>query len=313
MRVLIFGFGKVGRELRNLIHEKRREVPELKDVEIVATVTRKGISYGDREGFIADEPFDLDKLEKVKPDVVVDTSSANYETGEPSVSLYYRTFELGASVVTTNKAPLALKFGEIMERAKKHGVKVGFQGTVMSGTPSVNLLRVLPGVRVRKLRGILNGTTNYILTRVSEGATFLEALNEARAKGYAEEDPTLDLNGFDATAKIVILHNFAFGKSMTIRDVKFSGIQDLKEDEVRNAIAKGMKPKLVAYAEEGRVEVGLKYLTREDPLYYVDGVENALSVETEVQTVTIRGPGAGPRQAAYGALADLILMKRGLI
>ncbi|MCQ4407203.1 MAG: homoserine dehydrogenase, partial [Sulfolobaceae archaeon] len=209
MRILIFGYGKVGKELRALIHERRGEVPELSDVQIVATVTRRGISFGDRDAFVADEPFSLDHLEKLKPDVVIDTASANYETGEPSLSLYFRAFELGASVITTNKAPLALRFWDIVERARKHGVTLGFQGTVMSGTPSVNLLRVLPGSRVRKIRGILNGTTNYILSRMAEGIPFASALAEAKQKGYAEEDPTLDLNGFDAGAKLVILSNFA--------------------------------------------------------------------------------------------------------
>jgi homoserine dehydrogenase (EC 1.1.1.3) len=313
VRILIFGYGKVGKELRALIHERRGEVPELSDVQIVATVTRRGISFGDRDAFVADEPFSLDHLERLKPDVVIDTASANYETGEPSLSLYFRAFELGASVITTNKAPLALRFWDIVERARKHGVTLGFQGTVMSGTPSVNLLRVLPGSWVRKIRGILNGTTNYILSRMAEGIPFASALAEAKQKGYAEEDPTLDLNGFDAGAKLVILSNFAMKTKLTVRDVKLEGIANLKEEEVANALGEGKKPKLVAQSDGKEATVRVQLVSQSDPLYSVDGVENALSVETDVQTITIRGPGAGPRQAAYGALSDLILLKRGAL
>jgi homoserine dehydrogenase len=313
VRVLIFGFGHVGKGFRRLIHEKRGEVPELKDVEIVATVTRKGISYGDREAFVADEPFTLDKLEKVKPDLVVDTASANYQDGEPSFSLYIRAFELGASVITTNKAPLALRFWDIVNEAKRRGVTLGFQGTVMSGTPSINLLRVMPGVKVRKIRGILNGTTNYVLTRMAEGIPFTSALAEAKQKGYAEEDPSLDLNGFDAAAKLTILSDFAFGSKFTIKDVKFEGIAGISEDDVKKALKEGKKPKLIAYSDGVNARVKVEFITKEDPLYTVDGVENALSIENEVQTVTIRGPGAGPRQAAFGAFSDLILLKRGAL
>jgi len=313
VRILIFGYGKVGKELRALIHERRGEVPELSDVQIVATVTRRGISFGDRDAFVADEPFSLDHLEKLKPDVVIDTASANYETGEPSLSLYFRAFELGASVITTNKAPLALRFWDIVERARKHGVTLGFQGTVMSGTPSVNLLRVLPGSRVRKIRGILNGTTNYILSRMAEGIPFASALAEAKQKGYAEEDPTLDLNGFDAGAKLVILSNFAMKTRLTVRDVKLEGIANLKEEDVAKALREGKKPKLVAQSDGKEATVRVQLVSQSDPLYSVDGVENALSIETDVQTITIRGPGAGPRQAAYGALSDLILLKRGAL
>jgi homoserine dehydrogenase len=171
----------------------------------------------------------------------------------------------------------------------------------------------LPGSRVRKIRGILNGTTNYILSRMAEGIPFASALAEAKQKGYAEEDPTLDLNGFDAGAKLVILSNFAMKTRLTVRDVKLEGIANLKEEDVDEALREGKKPKLVAQSDGKEAIVRVQLVSQSDPLYSVDGVENALSIETDVQTITIRGPGAGPRQAAYGALSDLILLKRGAL
>ncbi|QIW24396.1 homoserine dehydrogenase [Sulfolobus sp. S-194] len=304
MKLLLFGYGNVGKAFRKLLHEKR--APELNEVTIGGIVTRRGIMLQDKEDFKPDIEGDVFKAyEKIKPDVIVDVSSANYNDGEPSLSLYKDAIKDGVHVITTNKAPLALAFDEIFSLAKSKGVKIGFQGTVMSGTPSINLYRVLPGSRVIKIRGILNGTTNFILTLMNKGVSFEEALKEAQRRGYAEEDPTLDINGFDAAAKITILANFMIGKKVTIKDIKFEGInRDLPKNE---------KIKLIAYADEKEVWVKPLSLSQDDPLYNVDGVENALEITTDIQAILIRGPGAGPVNAAYGALSDLILLKRNCL
>lgn len=304
---MLVGYGNVGKAFRKLIHEKR--VREAEDVKIVGIVTTRGLMLKDQEEFTVDKKVDvLQALDEVQPDVVIDMASANYKTGEPSLSLYLTALKRGIHVITTNKAPLALKYKEVLSTAVSHSSKIFFQATVMSGTPSINLYRILPGMKVKTIRGILNGTTNYILTRMSQGLSFAEALREAQELGYAERDPTLDINGFDAAGKITILSNVYFSRSISINDVKFEGIKDV---DIKGAMERGNKIKLIAYADEKETYVKPMEVSKEDFLYNVDGVNNALEIESDIQKINIVGPGAGPLNAAYGAFSDLILLLRG--
>ncbi|BBG24074.1 homoserine dehydrogenase [Sulfuracidifex tepidarius] len=304
-KLLLIGYGNVGKTFRNFLHKWKEEL----DAEIVGVVTRRGLMMGDSPEFRKDADVSVtDAIDKVKPDVLIDMASANYKDGQPSLSAYFHAFEVGADVVTTNKAPLAIRYFEIMENAKKHGRKIGFQGTVMSGTPSINLYKVLPLAKVKKVRGILNGTTNFILTEMYEGRDFSEALSEAKRLGYAEEDPTVDLNGFDAGAKLTILANLMLNKKVKIGDFQIKGIEDLKLDDIEEAKRRGSKIKLIAYADEKEISVRPMEIEANDPLFSIDGVENSLEVTNEVQRVSIRGPGAGPETAAYAAISDLFII-----
>ncbi|MCI2414340.1 MAG: homoserine dehydrogenase [Candidatus Aramenus sp.] len=306
MRLMLVGYGNVGKAFRKLLHEKKVNAT------ISAIVTSRGAMFRDAEEFVTEKRLTaLEALEEVKPNVVVDMSVANYRDGEPSLSLYLRALSQGIHVVTTNKSPLALKFQEIMDTAKRHNAKVGFQATVMSGTPSINLARVMPYVQTIRLRGILNGTTNYILTKMHEGLSYEEALKEAQAKGYAEANPELDVNGFDAAAKLAILANVYLKSRVTINYVKFTGIKGITKEDIERAKRENSKVKLVAYADRNLIKVSPEMIRQGDELYSVDGVNNALQVETDVQKVTIIGPGAGPLNAAYGALSDLSLIING--
>jgi homoserine dehydrogenase len=303
---MLVGYGNVGKAFRKLLHEKKVNAT------ISAIVTSRGAMFRDAEEFVTEKRLTaLEALEEVKPNVVVDMSVANYRDGEPSLSLYLRALSQGIHVVTTNKSPLALKFQEIMDTAKRHNAKVGFQATVMSGTPSINLARVMPYVQTIRLRGILNGTTNYILTKMHEGLSYEEALKEAQAKGYAEANPELDVNGFDAAAKLAILANVYLKSRVTINYVKFTGIKGITKEDIERAKRENSKVKLVAYADRNLIKVSPEMIRQGDELYSVDGVNNALQVETDVQKVTIIGPGAGPLNAAYGALSDLSLIING--
>ncbi|WP_238025877.1 MULTISPECIES: homoserine dehydrogenase [Metallosphaera] len=312
MKVLLLGYGNVGKALRRMIKER---APSLGlNVTIEGVVTRRGIMLGDSEEFRKTrEGTPLDALNLVNPDLVVDVSSANYETGEPSVSLYMEALSRGTSVITANKAPLALKYGDIMNQARKHGASIGFQATVMSGTPSINLIRLLQGSTILKIRGILNGTTNYILTRMDQGLDYSQALREAQEKGYAEANPEHDVNGFDAAAKLTILTNFAMNRNISIKDVDFSGIVNVTPSRIEEAKRRSRKLKLVAVSEGKTSRVSLTEVSPEDPLYHVDGVTNTLDIHSDIQEVVITGPGAGPQNAAFGVFSDMVLMSRGLI
>ncbi|MEM1626488.1 MAG: homoserine dehydrogenase [Sulfolobaceae archaeon] len=308
---MLVGYGRVGKAFRELLHEKKREkFPFLEDVKIVGVVTRRGLMLGDKEEFTPNKQLDpLQSLEDLNPDIVIDASSPNYINAEPSFSLYISALKRGVNVITANKAPLALKFKELIDTAKKHDTKILYQATVMSGTPSINLLRVLKGSKIISLRGILNGTTNYILTLISQGVQFNDAVENAKLLGYAEPDPTLDLNGFDAASKITILANTAFNSNITVNDVKREG---LSEDIIKKININNKKIKLIAYADKSEAWVRPIELDTTDPLYNVDYVENALEIVTDIQKVIIRGPGAGPKNAAFGLLSDLLLLLSGI-
>lgn len=311
MKAIMVGFGQVGRSLRTLLQGRAKELGV--EVEIEAVVTRRGIMIGDGEEFRKTrDGTAMDALNLIGPDLVIDVSSANYQTGEPSLSLYIEALRRGVHVVTSNKAPLALKFWEIMDTSRRHGGKLGFQATVMSGVPSVNLIRVMPGLKITMIRGILNGTTNYILSKMYQGLSYEEALKEAQELGYAESNPEHDVNGFDAAAKLVILANYGLGSRANINSVHFKGIKELSQERIIALKRQGKKVKLVAEAYGNSLTVEPREIGPEDPLYNIDGVTNALHISSDVQEITVIGPGAGPLNAAFGVFSDIVLMSKGL-
>ncbi len=148
----------------------------------------------------------LDTLAHSNADVAVEVSYTDLKTGEPAISHVRAAFENGMHVVTSNKGPVALMYRELSTLARARGLQIGVEGTVMSGTPALHLGKdLLAGAGVRGVQGILNGTTNYILTQMEKGASYAEALAEAQQRGFAEADPTGDVEGFDAAGKVAIL------------------------------------------------------------------------------------------------------------
>jgi len=307
LKVLLLGLGNVGKELLRLFQDRKDQVG---DFQVVGAMRRNGLSSPIES---PPKPRDLKEvLDSLLPDVLIDVSSPNYESGEPSTSAYLEAFKRGIHVITANKAPLALHFVDLMGESLKRNVKLMFQATVMSGVPSINLKRVLPASHFISVEGILNGTSNYILTKMYQGISLRDALRDAQELGYAEPDPKLDLNGFDAAAKITILSNVYLNSGATIKDVTFDGIQDLSLDYLLKCREKGLKPKLVATASRSELKVSVVPLDSSHPLYGIDGVNNGLLLRTDLEDILISGPGAGPRRAAYGVLSDLVLLKDSL-
>jgi homoserine dehydrogenase len=173
----------------------------------------------------------------------------------------------------------------------------------MAGTPSYNLLDMLPGIDVKKLRGILNGTSNFILTEMQKGETFEKALAIAQSNGYAEANPTMDVDGYDAALKTIIISNVLgwFSSSHTLGEMQVEGIRNLKQSNDPKK-----KIKLLARADEGGASVKPELVGAEDIFANVDGVLNALELETDTlgKIVSI-GPGAGKYETAQAVLSDL--------
>jgi homoserine dehydrogenase len=195
-------------------------------------------------------------------------------------------------------------------------VEFGVEGTVMSGTPSLRLgSELLAGAGVRAVKGIVNGTTNYILTQMESGMSYAEALAEAQAKGYAEADPTGDVEGFDAAGKVVILANLLMGAALGMADVDRAGITALTPAHIADAKAAGERWKLIAAVEQtpNGVKASVKptRLPITHPLAAVSGATNAITYTTDLLgDVTLIGPGAGRLATGYAILEDILAIGR---
>jgi homoserine dehydrogenase len=249
-------------------------------------------------------------------DVVVELSFTDLETGEPATGHIRAALEAGKHVVTTNKGPVALHYAELSRMARERGLEIGVEGTVMSGTPTVlagmNLLRA---AGIRRVQGILNGTCNYILTRMEEGSTYEEALTEAQEKGYAEADPAGDVEGFDAAGKVVILANLLMSAPIGMDDVDRKGISSLTPADIAEAGGAGERWKLIGTLEpvEGGVSASVRpeRVPAAHPLASVGGAVNAVTFSTELLgDVTLVGPGAGRVETGYSVLVDLLEIHR---
>jgi len=269
---------------------------------------------------LGESPSGLDAFSVIKEsnaDVVLELTPTDLTTGEPAASHIRTALSLGKHVVTTNKGPVALFGKELLALAQEKRVHFRFEGTVMAGTPLFSLTDFGIATPIRRVRGILNGTTNFILTQMEAGKTYEEALAEAQRLGYAETDPTADVEGFDALAKILILANLVLGGDLRVRDIPCEGITKLDPKEVQNAPKEGFRWKLVAEAvREGgevRAKVGPERLPLSDPLSQVSGVLNAITLEFDpLGAITVVGPGAGPEVTGHAVLSDLLAIHRGL-
>jgi homoserine dehydrogenase len=225
-------------------------------------------------------------------------------------------FAAGAHVITANKGPAAFAYAALAREAHAAGVSFLFEGAVMDGIPVFNLVReTLPAARVDGFRGVVNSTTNEILTSMEHGEAFEAALARMQAAGVAEADPGLDIDGWDAAAKTAALANVLLGATLTPHDVRREGIGPHHAARCRAAVANGRRLKLVAHAARAkdgvRASVELQELSASDPLAIVDGQANALELDTwPAGRVVITQRDGGLEKTAYALLSDLITVAR---
>ncbi|WP_374570643.1 homoserine dehydrogenase [Phenylobacterium sp.] len=251
-------------------------------------------------------------------DVVVEASVTDPLRGEPALALCRAALSAGKSVVAANKGPAVFGAGELLALAAARGGHFLFEGAVMSGTPVLRSARLAyPGARFRGFWGVLNGTSNYVLGRMEAGASLAEAVAEAQREGYAEADPTADIEGYDARLKVVILANLLLGADLRPDDVACTGLSGLDPRQVADA-PHGAPPgrwKLIGRASrrpDGRIEAEVAPMRLElsDPLAGVSGPTNALTLDADdLGPTTIVGPGAGRAQTAFALLSDLLELK----
>ncbi|MCD6404230.1 MAG: homoserine dehydrogenase [Planctomycetes bacterium] len=315
--VAIAGLGVVGGGVVSILEAGRESIARRTGVEIVIAKAAEKDAVKAAEAGVPPEKVIGDACDLIEDPSIETVVEVIGGTG------YAREFVLGAlsagkNVVTANKALLAEHGTEIFKAARENGVVVGFEASVAGGVPIIRTLReAYAGDNIRRIVGILNGTCNYILTRMSrEGVGFQDALTGAKARGYAEADPTLDISGTDSAHKIVILARLAFGEDFGLDEVYCEGISGLETVDIEYAAQLGYRVKLLAVAKKSGEEVGLRVhpcLVKDaHPLAHVDGVFNSVYVEGEYAGETmLYGQGAGRWPTASAVVADLIDVATG--
>jgi homoserine dehydrogenase len=338
-KLAFIGFGTVGQGLSKILLEKKEMLSEKYDFNwtvVAISDIIKGSIYDEngldlkeilemvKEGKKLDEypsgtkgMNSIDTITKTNADTIIEVTFTDVKTGEPALTHIKTALNTGKNVISTNKGPVVKQAADLLKIAKSKDVFYGFEGVVLAGTPVINLAKLtLAGNNITGFKGILNGTTNYILTRMEEGMAYEDALKKAQELGYAEADPTGDVEGLDAIGKVVILTNVVLGKKITWQDVERKGITQISKGDIEKAKSEGKRWKLIGSAEvqkDGSVkaEVWPQRLPLNDPLAGVSEATNALTYFTdELGPVTIVGPGAGRRETGFALLIDLLELNR---
>ena len=338
-KLAFIGFGTVGQGLTEILLEKKDMLEKYFNFQwsvVAISDLMKGSVY-DENGLDMKKVLELvksgkkldnyptgikglDSISTIKNTVantIIEVTYTDVKTGEPALTHIKTALQAGKNVVSSNKGPVVKQVAGLLKLAKSNNVFYGFEGVVLSGTPVINLVKyTLAGNNIHSFKGILNGTTNFILTKMEDGMPYKDALKKAQELGYAEADPTGDVEGFDALGKVVILTNVVLGKNITWQDVKRKGINEITIKDVENAKKEGKRWKLIGSAEiksDGSVKAKVwpEKLTLDDPLSGVGGATNALTFFTdELGPVTIVGPGAGRRETGFALLIDLLDINR---
>jgi homoserine dehydrogenase len=336
LRIIIIGYGIVGQSFTKLLLSKLVDLSNLYGMKprIVACVDNKGsaidtsgldiqrlLEIKKNKGTVGEyysnktsrlEPLQI--IENIDAEIVLELTPTNLTDGEPGLSHITSAMKYGKNVITVNKGPLSVAFPSLIELANYNGIMFKFSGTVGGGTPILEFAkRCLKGDRIVSFKGILNGTTNFILSKMEEGLTFKDALKDAQIKGYAETVPSLDIDGFDAAAKLVIMANWLMGMKVALEDVNRNGITKVKTQEVSKAIKKGNAIKLIASCENKRLVVKPMEVSKLDPIC-VNGTLNSVTFSLEYAgNQTIIGRGAGGIETASAVLRDMIEIRENII
>jgi len=334
LRIILCGFGVVGQSLVKLFDSRSEDLYAEYGLKprVVGVFDSKG-SAVDSSGLELEKLIEvkkktgtvknyantknnmsgIDMIKNLDADVVIETTASNYKDAEPGMTHIVTAMKRGMHVISVNKGPLALAFPSLMELAIYNQVIFKFSGTVGGGTPILDYAKnSLRGERISSFSGILNGTTNYILTNMANGLSFETALKDAKDKGYVEADESLDLDGLDAAAKLVILANWVMDMKVTMPDINCKGIRKVTEEDIKKARKNNCAIKLIASCnKELRVEP--KEVSVDDPLC-VNGTLNAIAFTSEHSgTQTIIGKGAGGMETASSILRDLLDIRQEIV
>ncbi len=323
----MLGFGNVNRALLGLLRNKEAGLRERGIAWRVTGVASRRMGWIADAGGIdvaagldnqkprarAPAPHDVREwLQAARADVLFEATSLSVADGQPAIDHIRAGLEYGAHVITANKGPVVHAYRELSSLATAKGKKFLFESTVMDGVPIFSLFRDnLPVVELRGFRGILNSTTNVVLSGMEEGLSFEESLKQAQQMGVAETDPSHDIEGWDAAVKVAALVTVLMGMPIRLEEIEREGIGKLTGEAVRAARTAGTPYKLVCRAgRDGtrvRASIRPEQVPLSDPLAWIAGTSNILYLETDIfpgLAFTENNPGV--EATAYGMLADFV-------
>ena len=334
MRTILIGLGTIGQSYCQLLENRKEDLLTNYgiDSKIVAVADSKGVAIDEKGININDilsikknnksvsdlsigdkSKTSIDLIEEIDAELLVDATPTNIQDGEPSASLLESAMKTKKNIITANKGPLALAFSSIIEKADYNNVILKYSATVGGGTPILEFGRkCLEADRILEMHAILNGTTNYILTEMDDrGLSFQDALKEAQELGYAETDPTLDVDGFDAAAKLVIMGNLLLGKELVLNDLKIEGIRDITQKDITKAKDNGNTIKLIA-SVNNMAKVEPVIISKDDPMSVAGALCSVKFVSEFAGEEIIIGKGAGGMETASAMIRDLVEIKQNM-
>jgi homoserine dehydrogenase len=332
----LIGFGNVGQALARLLLQKRSEIQDKMDISFEVTAIATG-SHGralDTQGLDINRALALmeagesldhlssqpvpenihDLILSSGAHVLFENTPVNYQSGQPAVETIRTALENGMHACTANKGPVVHGYKQLTEIAHRNGVKFYFESSVMDGAPIFSMFRsALPAATLNAFYGILNATTNLILSRMEDGETFEQALAYAQSVGIVETDPSGDVDGWDAAIKTAALVTVLMGIPYKPDQVDRKGIRGISPEDISNAKAEGKRWKLVCSARrEGdsvHAQVSPQMVGPDSPLYNIEGTSSIVQFETDVLgklSLIEADPDPGPHTTAYGLLADFL-------
>ena len=328
IKIAIIGFGNIGRSLAEMLIEKKEYLHKKHAMNIIVTAiididfvildkSENGIdlkeilSLKKMELLMRGENLSFEEvIQQVPFDIAVELTPSTAD-GQPGLEYIQQSFHAKKHVVTSNKSPLVLRYQELMDLATQNGCAFRFEATVCGVIPLFTTIeRGLSANEILKIEGILNGTTNYILTRMSEGTTYSQGLEDARKLGFAETNPEDDISGLDAARKLVIIANVV-GSHLTLNEVKTKGIADISQAQIIDSHLHNQVIKHIASFEvtdQGvQAVVEPKSISLSNPLAHVNGIMTAIHIFTKYAgEISLFGIGAGPKEVATIILSDIV-------
>jgi len=333
INIILMGYGSVGKAFLNLAYQKEETCQKKYglDLRFAAVIrSQKGFLYcqpqkpgrileklqdhvAGKNSSIWEENISLEEIiDTFQPGVLVECTPTDSKTGGPGLQYIRLALDREWNVVTANKGPLVVDYLGLMDKAHRNNLSLKISGATAAALPTLDVaLNSLAGSEILKFEGIVNGTTNFILTKIGEGCDFSEALREAQERGIAETDPSQDLEGWDTAYKVLLLTNAIFQTSKSLNDVKVQGITQIGPANIKHSQKEGKKIKLLGRMSRGdkgiSLEVAPVAIDKTHPLFYVDGTEKGICFETDtMSTITVIGGKSDPIGTAAAMLKDII-------
>lgn len=334
IKIAILGFGNVGKAFVKLLTEKQEEIFSKFNLNIivVAISTRSKGCLVNENGIDLNEALnDIEKFnhfdenkndykeissievaENIDYDVLFELTPLQIFSGQPAIDHIKAALNRKKHAVSANKGPIAWAFESLRDLAEKNKVLFYYETTVMDGTPIFNLVdETLKFCKVTEVKGILNSTTNFVLEEISKGKPYDEVIKEGKRRGFVEEDPSMDIEGWDATAKTTALLNVLMGANITPYDVDRKGVEDITYEQIKEAETRGNVIKLICYGgiENGKVIARVKpeEISKDSLFASITGTTSIVSITTDLMgTVSIVEHEPEIEQTAYGVFSDLI-------